>query len=90
MKRILLAFFVHKSTPHETEVDNMNKDKMKKWIAACAVRTVRTMAETAVGMIGTSVLVQDVHWQYVLSASVLSGIVTVLACIVSMPEMKQI
>lgn len=50
----------------------------KEWMKAVGVKVVKTMAETALGMIGTSVLITDVSWTAVASATVLSGIVTVL------------
>ena len=38
-------------------------DKAKKWIKAAAVRTVKTMAETAIALIGTNTIgITDVDW----------------------------
>ena len=44
-------------------------------------RSVYTMAETAIGVLGGCALLTEVNWSVVISASVLSGIVTVLKCI---------
>ncbi len=64
-------------------------DKAKKWICAAAVRTVKTMAETAIALIGTNTIgITDVDWIGLLSACALSGIVTVLTCIKGLPEVK--
>jgi len=64
-------------------------DKAKKTIKAGAVRTVKTMAETAIALIGTNAIgLTDVDWLGVLSACALSGIVTVLTCIKGLPEVK--
>ena len=53
------------------------------------IRAVKTMCETAIATIGTNVvLVQDVNWMFVLSASVLSGILTVLFNIAHFDEVK--
>lgn len=61
----------------------------KKWIKAAAVRTVKTMAETAIALIGTNTIgITDVDWLGVLSACALSGVVTVLTCIKGLPEAK--
>ena len=51
---------------------------MKDWIRRVGIRTIKTMAETALALIGTSVFIQDVSWEQVLSATLLSGIVTIL------------
>lgn len=64
-------------------------EKAKKTIKAAAVRTVKTMAETAVALIGTNTIgITDVDWLGVLSACTLSGVVTVLTCIKGLPEVE--
>ncbi len=64
-------------------------DKTKKWLKAAAVRTVKTMAETAIALIGTNTMgITDVDWLGVLSACALSGVVTILTCIKGLPEVK--
>lgn len=61
----------------------------KKWIKAAAVRTVKTMAETAIALIGTNTIgITDVDWLGVLSACALSGVVTMLTCIKGLPEVQ--
>lgn len=62
-------------------------NKTRKWIKAALVRTVKTMAETALAIIGTnSIGVTDVDWIGVSSACILSGIVTILTCVKGLPE----
>lgn len=64
-------------------------EKAKKWVKAAAVRTVKTMAETAIALIGTNVIgITDVDWLGVLSACALSGVVTILTCIKGLPEVE--
>ena len=64
-------------------------EKTKKWVKAAAVRTVKTMAETAIALIGTNTIgITDVDWIGLLSACALSGVVTVLTCIKGLPEVK--
>lgn len=65
-------------------------DKTKKWLKAAAVRTVKTMAETAIALIGTNTMgITDVDWLGVLSACALSGIVTILTCVKGLPEVQE-
>ena len=55
------------------------KEKVIKWLKKVGLRTVKTMAETAIAMIGTEAIgIIDVDWLGVLSAVALSGVVTVL------------
>lgn len=62
-------------------------DKAKKWIKAAGVRTLKTMAETALAVIGTNTIgITQVDWLGVLSACALSGVVTILFNIKSLPE----
>lgn len=60
----------------------------KKWIKAAGVRAVKTVAQTFVATIGTSVVMTDVNWQMVISASVLAGIISVATSIAGLPEVK--
>lgn len=64
-------------------------EKFIKWIKAAGIRTVKTMAETALAVIGTNMIgITDVDWLGVLSACALSGVVTVLTCIKGLPELN--
>lgn len=62
---------------------------MNELIKATLIRTVRQFCFTAVGCIGSAVVLSDVDWKYVLSACVLSCIVTALTCIATgLPEVE--
>lgn len=58
----------------------------KKWFHAAGVRAVKTVAQTAVGCIGASVVLSDVSWPMVVSASVLAGLVSLLTSVAGLPE----
>ena len=62
---------------------------LKKWLKAAGIRAVKTVAETALAVIGTNAVgITDVDWLGLLSACLLSGIITLLTCIKGLPEIK--
>lgn len=60
----------------------------KKWIKAAGIRAIKTVAQTAIASIGTSAIISNVDWKVVLSASALSGILSLLTSIAGLPEIK--
>ncbi len=66
------------------------KEKIIQWAKAAGVRAIKTMAETALALIGTNTIgITEVDWLGVLSACALSGVTTMLLCIKGLPELKQ-
>ena len=61
----------------------------KLWWKAAGVRAIKTVAQTAVATIGTSAMLGDVNWLAVASASVLSGILSLLTSVGGLPEIKE-
>ena len=64
------------------------RNKVIKWCKAAGIRAMRTMAQTAIAMIGTAAVMNSVDWNLVISASVLSGILSLLTSIAGLPELK--
>ena len=60
----------------------------KAWFRAAGVRAIKTVAQTAVATIGTSVAMGDVNWILVGSASLLAGILSLLTSVAGLPEVK--
>lgn len=63
--------------------------EIKKWVKAAGIRAIKTIAQTAVAMIGTSAVLGDVNWLAVGSASVLAGILSLLTSVAGLPECKE-
>lgn len=61
----------------------------KKWIKAAGIRALKTVAQTAVSVIGTSAVLDEVNWIIVASASALAGVVSLLTSIAGLPELKK-
>ena len=60
----------------------------KVWAKAAAVRAIKTVAQTAVAMIGSSAIFTEVDWLMVLSGSLLAGVLSVLTSVAGLPEVK--
>ena len=65
-------------------------EKTKLWLKCAGVRAIKTVAQTAVAMIGTSVAIGDVNWVMVASASGLAGILSILTSVAGLPEVKEV
>lgn len=66
----------------------MEKSKMINWFKAAGVISVKTMAQTAVATIGTATVLGEVNWAMVVSAALLSGVLSLLTSIAGLPELK--
>lgn len=60
-----------------------------EWLKCAGIRAIKTMAQAALGVIGASVLISQVDWKMVLSASILAGIVSLLTSIAGIPEVAE-
>lgn len=59
-----------------------------EWIKAASVRAIKTMAQAAISVIGSSVVISSVDWKMVVSASVVAGVVSILTSVVGIPEVE--
>jgi nucleoside permease NupC len=60
----------------------------QKWAKAAGIRALKTMAQAAIAGIGAAAAMGQVDWKYVLSASVLAGVVSMLMSITGIPEVE--
>lgn len=61
----------------------------KKWWKAAGIRAIKTFAQAAIGTIGASVVLADVDWMVVLSASVLAAVLSMLTSVAGLPELDE-
>lgn len=48
----------------------------------------KTVAQTAVGVIGSSLVIAEVDWRVMISASLLAGLLSLLTSIGGLPELE--
>jgi hypothetical protein len=66
----------------------VNMKNWKVWLKCAGIRAIKTVAQTAVATIGTSVVMGEVNWVAVGSASLLAGILSLLTSVAGIPEAK--
>jgi hypothetical protein len=66
----------------------MNKENFIQWLKAAGVRAIKTVAQTAIATIGTSMVLGDVNWAMVGSAAALAGVLSLLTSVAGLPELK--
>ena len=63
----------------------------KKFWKSAGIRALRTVCQTAIASIGTAAVLSQVDWKLVVSASILSGILSMLTSIATgLPEAKDV
>ncbi|MBQ8253961.1 MAG: hypothetical protein IJY94_00470 [Clostridia bacterium] len=65
------------------------KNNFFTWIKAAGIRAIKTVSQTAIAVIGTAALLDEVNWIAVLSASALSGVLSLLTSVAGLPEVKK-
>jgi hypothetical protein len=61
----------------------------KLWFKYAAIRAVRTVAQAALAIIGSSAILADVNWGIVASGAALAGIISLLTSIATeLPEVR--
>lgn len=60
---------------------------MKEWIKAAGIRALKTMAQSAVAVMSTSAILEEVNWKMVISSAVLAGVLSVCTSIAGLPEL---
>ena len=61
----------------------------KLWFKAAGMRAIKTVAQTAIGVIGASAMISDVNWVTVVSSATLAGLLSLLTSVAGLPEVKE-
>ena len=67
----------------------MDKSYWIRWAKAAGVRAIKTVAQTAVALIGTNAIgITEVDWVGVASGAALAGVVSLLTSLAGIPEVE--
>ena len=67
----------------------MKSKDWKKWAKCAGIRAIKTIAQTAIATMGTATALGQVDVKLVISASVLSGILSLLTSVTGLPECSE-
>lgn len=62
--------------------------KFYTWLHCAGIRAIKTIAQTIIASVGTAVVLSDVDWKYIFSASILAGILSLLTSVAGLPEVE--
>lgn len=65
----------------------MGKEYWKSWWKAAGIRAIKTLCQTAIALIGTTAVMEQVNWIAVGSASLLAAILSLLTSLAGLPEL---
>lgn len=66
----------------------MKKRNWTEWGRKAGIRALRTIAQAAIAGIGTAMAMGQVDWKYVVSASALAGVLSMLTSVAGLPELE--
>ena len=64
------------------------KYKFVEWFKAAGIRALKTCAQTALSLISVGMLMSEVDWVTVGSASVVAGVYSLLTSVAGLPELE--
>mgnify|MGYP000952654313 CR=1 FL=1 len=68
----------------------MKNRNLKQWLQKAGIRAIKTMAQAAIAGIGAAAALGEVDWRYVVSASVLAGVLSLLTSTAGIPEVPEV
>ena len=61
----------------------------KSWWYYAGIRALKTVCQTAIASIGTAAVLSEVNWPFVVSASILAGVLSLLTSLAGLPEVDE-
>lgn len=62
---------------------------MKEWLKAAGIRAVKTMAQSAIAVISTSAILEEVNWRMVISSAILAALLSIFTSLAGLPEVTE-
>ena len=59
-----------------------------EWFKKAGVRALKTVAQSAIATIGTSAVISSIDWKVVVSAAIVSGLLSLLTSVAGLPEVN--
>ena len=60
----------------------------QEWAQAALIRAIKTVAQTALGMLTVGAAVTEIDWMHVASVAVVAGIYSILTSLAGLPEVE--
>ena len=60
----------------------------EQWAKAALIRAIKTVAQTALGMLTVGAAITDVDWHNILSVAVVAGVYSILTSLAGLPEVE--
>ena len=57
----------------------------KVWLKAAAIRCLKTICQAAIACIGTAAVISEIDIKYVISASIVAGVLSLLTSLAGLP-----
>ena len=67
----------------------MENLKSKNWWNAAITRAIKTMAQTFTAMVGTAMVLTDINWIQVGSATMVAAIISLAMSLQGLPEVEE-
>ncbi len=58
----------------------------KNWWEKAGIRSIKTMAQSGVAVIGSATLIEAIDWRVVISTIIVSGVLSILTSLGGLPE----
>ncbi|KOA60786.1 holin [Bifidobacterium animalis subsp. animalis MCC 0499] len=78
---------MNESTPKHSAPEPPAQKPTRTWVRAALIRALKTMAQAAIGVLGTGAIgLMQADWMNVLSVALMGGVLSLLTSIAGIPE----
>lgn len=82
---------MNESTPKHSAPEPPAQKPTRTWVRAALIRALKTMAQAAIGVLGTGAIgLMQADWMNVLSVALMGGVLSLLTSIAGIPEVDDV